>query len=249
MEAASVAFTQNKYSTWVLNQWEEPPIKCPSLSGESPSFSSHPTKILGVVTMMLRWQPVSIENRHPFLTMMWKNTLCHQGWWWNSNAAAGINETTKTGKQRRKSWPKYTAEADLEMTGMRSFWWKQKTEMLHVEKTNKELFVFNLVTGKCDLLTLDFWHCDHSVPFVSRPWRLGKELPMMCVDVCFGSVDIREWMKSKRKQRGQRGQKKGWTWVLPFCSGDACWTWTAWQGALNSNVQPVLKKSIYTFQF
>lgn len=177
-----------------------------------------------------------------------------------------MNETTKdftTAQQSfhkgGKCWPKCTSE--LEIIGMRSLekaeiWRKQKTEMLHVENTNKELIVFNLVTWKCDLLTLDFWHCDHSVPFVRCPWKLGKAVEMMCVDVCIGSVLIREWTKSKRKhQGGQRGQKKGWTrrilhnmnkkswaiitfflgtkvidpqmWVLPFCSGDAHWTWTA----------------------
>lgn len=93
---------------------------------------------------------------------------------------------------------------------MRSFWCEQKTEMLHVENTNKGLIVFNLVTWKCDLLTLDFWHCDNSVPFVCRPSRLGKALAMTRVDV--GSVDRREWTKSKRKHEGgQRRQKKGWT--------------------------------------
>lgn len=196
---------------------------------------------------------------------------------WNSNTAPGINETTKdftAGQQSfqkgGKCWPKYTAE--LEIIGMRSFWWKQKAEMLHVENTNKGLIVFNLVTWKCDLLTLDFWHCDHSVLFVRRPWRLGKALAMMWVDMCVGSVDIREWTKSKGKhQGGQRGQRKGWTrrilhtmsktvgqtslffwaqepqmWVLPFCSGGARWTL---QPAPNSPAQPIIKKSIFKFLF
>lgn len=41
MEAASVAFTQNKRGTWVRNQREEPLIKCPSLSGERPVAAQH----------------------------------------------------------------------------------------------------------------------------------------------------------------------------------------------------------------
>lgn len=85
------------------------------------------------------------------------------------------------------------------MIGMRCFWWTQKTKTLHGENTNKGLIVFNLVTWKCDLLTLDFWHCYHSVSFVSRPRRLGKALAMTCADVCVGCVDMREYTQSKRK--------------------------------------------------
>lgn len=153
------------------------------------------------------------------------------------------------------------------MIGMRCFWWKQKRETLHGENTNKGLIVFNLVTWKCDLLTLDFWHCYHSVSFVSRPPKAWQG----------PGNDVRGCVRWSRRHRGstRRVNENLWrtTWPEEGYEGDFIAQAKQWaikgQSSLSfwaqkwlrceccrpaavSNqhwMQPIIRKSIYKFLF